>query len=218
MIHHHPEGDLLLSYSAGALSESWSLAVATHLAYCPVCREFVDGADQMGGVLLEDTAPDALSSSALSDILSKLDDLETSVVEAHSHDLLVAEDTSLPQPLRHYIGGGIDNIPWKSIGGGAAQYLIPTGDDAQARLLKIPAGTPVPEHTHGGRELTLVLSGSFSDDLGTFGPGDMEDVDEDTQHRPLAGADEMCICLAVTDAPLQFKSWVPRLVQPFIGI
>jgi len=218
MIHHHPAGDNLLSYSAGALGESWSLAVATHLAYCSVCRETVDGADEMGGVLLEDMAPDPMSAAALSETLSKLDLPEAVAPNALSEDVPLAEQTAVPQPLRNYLDGTFDDIAWESIGSGASQYLIPTGDNAQARLLNIPAGTPVPEHSHGGRELTLVLSGSFSDNFGTFGPGDLEDVDDDTQHRPLAGMDEPCICLAVTDAPLKFKSWVPRLVQPFIGI
>ncbi|MFY7862622.1 MAG: 3-oxoacyl-[acyl-carrier-protein] synthase III C-terminal domain-containing protein, partial [Rhodoluna sp.] len=46
---------------------------------------------------------------------------------------------------------------------------IKTGDtESQVRLLKIPAGKPVPEHSHGGRELTLVLKGAFSDGATVF--------------------------------------------------
>ena len=86
------------------------------------------------------------------------------------------------------------------------------------RLLRIPAGKPVPEHGHGGRELTLVLSGSFSDSTGRFSRGDLEDADETLEHQPIAGEEEDCICLAVTDAPLRFKSRLLRLVQPVLGI
>ncbi len=85
-------------------------------------------------------------------------------------------------------------------------------------MLRIPAGKPVPEHSHGGRELTLVLCGSFSDAQGRFSRGDIEEADEDLEHQPIAGLEEDCICLAVTDAPLKFKNWLVRLVQPVLGI
>ena len=132
--------------------------------------------------------------------------------------LAMSPDMTIPQPLRNYLGSGLEETPWKPIGGGAQQYLIPTSDDSQVRLLKIPPSQPVPEHTHSGRELTLVLSGSFTDEAGHFGPGDLEDVDETTTHQPIAGADGPCICLVVTDAPLQFSGLVPRMLQPLIGI
>jgi putative transcriptional regulator len=86
------------------------------------------------------------------------------------------------------------------------------------RLLRIPAGKPVPEHGHGGRELTLVLSGSFHDGEKLFARGDLDEADASVQHQPVATPDEDCICLAVTDAPLKFRSWLVRLVQPVLGI
>ena len=225
MSSHHPNEDLLLSYSAGALGEGWSLAVATHLAYCPTCRSAVEDADDLGGALLAEETPMALSSGSFEAMLEKIKKPASSgvlaepVAETVTSPILKAHpDITIPQPLRNYIGGGLEAVSWKSIGGGAQQCLIPTVDDSQVRLLKIPPRQPVPEHTHGGRELTLVLAGSFSDEAGCFGPGDMEDVDETITHQPLAGAEEACICLAVTDAPLRFSGVLPRLFQPLIGI
>lgn len=216
MISHHPAGDLLLGYSAGSLGESWGLAVATHLAYCQSCRQEVSAADELGGALLqaEDTAD--VGPSLFDELLPKLDmneDTETALV---ADRLFIQAD--VPSPLRNYIGGTFKEVPWSSLGGGAFQYLIETGDDGQARLLKIPAGWAVPEHGHIGRELTLVLLGSFSDQIGNFEPGDLEDADDTLVHHPLAGRETTCICLAVTEAPLQFKNWLPRLLQPLIKI
>jgi hypothetical protein len=37
-------------------------------------------------------------------------------------------------------------------------------------------------------------------------------------HQPIAGSDEDCVCLTVTDALLQFKTPTARLLQPFVGI
>ncbi|MNL80010.1 Anti-sigma-E factor ChrR [compost metagenome] len=76
----------------------------------------------------------------------------------------------------------------------------------------------MPEHSHGGRELTLVLAGSFYDGTGRFARGDIEEADETLQHQPVADEGEDCICLAVTDAPLKFRSWLLRMVQPILGI
>lgn len=99
------------------------------------------------------------------------------------------------------------------------QILIDTGDrTTQTRLLRIPAGKPVPEHTHQGRELTLVLSGSFRDEVDHFGRGDIEEADGTLLHQPKADEDQDCICLAVTEAPLRFSSWIVRLVQPILKI
>ena len=213
MTSHHPQEDLLLSYSAGALGESWSLPVACHLAYCSECRYEVSAADEIGGLLLEDSTVESLSPSALGNVLSQLD----KVVELEAPKL-IPRTSALPSPLREYVSSDIDLIPWKSIGRGTYQCLIATGDSDQARLLRIPAGKPVPEHGHRGRELTLVLRGSFSDQNGEFSCGDLQDVDEDITHQPYAGMNEDCICLAVTDASLKFTNLMPRLAQPFINI
>lgn len=89
-------------------------------------------------------------------------------------------------------------------------------DLGQAHLLKIPVGKSAPEHGHNGREMTLVLAGRFKDEFGSFSRGDVQDVDQDTVHQPVSGIVEDCICLAVTDGPLDFKSFLPRIAQHFI--
>jgi len=84
--------------------------------------------------------------------------------------------------------------------------------------LRIPAGRPVPEHGHGGLELTLVLSGAFMDGEERFGPGDVQEANEDLVHTPHTVAGEDCICLAITDAPLRFSSRIVRMMQPLLNI
>ena len=213
MIKHHPGDDLLLSYGAGALGESWSLAAATHMALCPVCRAAVAAAEEVGGVLLDDSGFETLSEDALDRLMARLDE---PVPPAPA--VTTPTDAVLPQPLRDYLGGDVDSIAWKSIGGRVHQHLIPTYDSGQARMLLIPPGCPVPEHGHRGREWTLVLTGSFTDHTGEFARGDMQDADENIVHQPLAGRGEDCVCLAITDAPLRFSGLLPRLLQPFIRI
>ena len=107
---------------------------------------------------------------------------------------------------------------WKSLGGGIRQSILSADKSGSARLLYIPPGRAVPEHSHGGLELTLVLQGSFSDAAGRFGVGDLEVAGADLDHQPIAGLETPCICLAATDAPLRFTSFMPRLLQPLFRI
>ncbi|SMQ85613.1 anti-ECFsigma factor, ChrR [Devosia lucknowensis] len=213
-IRHHLSDDLLLEYAAGSLSEGWSLAVACHLAMCPTCRGELALAEATAGVMLEELAPvdgpaeswDALKAR----ILAAPEDKASPVVRPGN--------ATLPEPLRSYLGGDVASLKWRNLGN-AKQILIKTGDETtQARLLCIAAGKPVPEHSHGGRELTVVLTGSFHDELDSFGPGDIEDADGSVTHQPIAGTDADCICLAITDAPLKFSSRLVRMVQPILGI
>jgi putative transcriptional regulator len=100
-------------------------------------------------------------------------------------------------------------------------YHVPiniSDSETRAAMLRVRRGVAVPRHGHGGRELTLVLAGSFCDGGAVFAKGDVEETDESVVHQPIAGSDEDCVCLAVTDALLQFKTLTARLLQPFFGI
>ena len=215
---HHLSEDLLVDYASGSLSEGWTIAVASHLALCPHCRAQSEQADLLGGALLDTIDSEPLAADAWGAMRARLH-----AEPAHTQDAPAPAPAAtrpvLPMPLRAYVGGDIDTINWRALGRGAAQMLLPTADKTtQVRLLRIPAGKPVPEHSHGGRELTLVLAGSFRDGELLFGPGDIEDADGSILHTPTATPDADCICLAVTDAPLRFGNWLVRLIQPILKI
>lgn len=213
-IRHHLHDDLLLAYASGNLTEGWSLAVATHLALCSECRESLALAEAAGGALLEDIEPVEGDDAAWEKLKARLlsEDAEPAKPKVQVASAVI------PEPLRSYLGADLADLKWKRVGT-AHQIMIRTGDaETQARLLRIPAGKPVPEHSHGGRELTVVLDGSFHDEIDSFGPGDIEDADGTLTHQPVASPAQDCICLAVTDAPLKFTSRLVRFVQPLLGI
>jgi putative transcriptional regulator len=213
-IRHHVSDELLLDYAAGHLAEGWSLAVATHLAMCPQCRAQLALAEAAGGAMVDNLAPVDGPSDSWDNLMARMQGQEAPAAPTPKP---AVSSNELPEPLRSYVGNLAD-IKWRNMGN-AQQVLIKTADgETQARLLKIAAGKPVPEHSHGGRELTVVLRGSFHDEVDNFGPGDLEDADGDLTHQPIAGTEEDCICLAITDAPLKFRSRLVRLVQPFLGI
>jgi len=216
-IHHHLSDALLESYAAGTLSEGWSIAVATHLSLCPSCRFRLKNYECLGGKLLEELPADTSVDKAWEAVRSRL--AKTSLKTKQERPEPQPQAPVLPQPLRSYLGEDVDKLKWRALGRGASHIVIPTSDNSSTvRLLKIPAGKPVPEHGHGGRELTLVLSGSFIDGDESFTRGDIEEANSDIIHQPIATSDADCICLAVTDAPLRFRSWIVRLVQPVLGI
>jgi putative transcriptional regulator len=197
------------------MAESWSIAIAAHLSHCPACRRDIELAEAVGGVLLHDVAAEHMAPDALDHVLEAI--RHTGQEAPLAAIARSGPAPILPKSLRDYVGGDVDDVSWQRLGKDAFQYLIETRDDeAKARLLRIKAGRPVPSHGHGGRELTLVLAGRFEDEISAFGPGDMEDVDEEIVHKPVAGAGEDCICLAVTDAPLRFKEFLPRILQPIL--
>lgn len=216
-IRHHVTDELLFDYAAGRLSEAWSVAVATHLALCTECRERASRFDCAGGIALEALAPAAMADDALAACLGRIDG-EIPEAASPTPSRSGAQLPLFPRPLRDYVGSTLADVRWSAVGGGVRQRLLATNDTARARLLYIPPGEPVPEHGHRGLELTLVLAGSFADGEAVFGRGDLEIADETVQHLPIAGPGEPCVCLAVTDAPLRFKGWLPRLVQPLLRI
>ena len=226
-IHHHPQDDLLLAYAAGELDEAWSLLIATHTALCPACRSQVRAAESVGAALLEDIPAAELTGMA-DDALEKTLALATDPTRGPADDEAAVSRSAtantgdvpvLPQPLRDYAGGDVGGIKWRRLGSSAFHIpLVARRGAPTARLLRIPAGTAVPEHGHNGLELTMVLAGSFVDEGARFARGDVETADTDLEHQPMAEAGTDCICLAVTDAPLRFRGPIARLVQPFIGI
>ncbi|SLN61471.1 Anti-sigma-E factor ChrR [Roseivivax jejudonensis] len=214
MIEHHLTDDLLMAYAAGTLPEAFDLAVATHLSMCDTCRAAAESYDAVGGAVLDATDGAQLSGDCLEATLARIrgEAPETPAPRP------IRADSVLPDPLARYAGGSLDDVVWRSVGMGVKQALLPTTGSATARLLCIPAGTAMPDHGHRGTELTLVLQGAFSDETATFARGDVEIATAADDHMPVADIGEDCVCLAVTDAPLRFKGWLPRLAQPFLGI
>lgn len=214
-IKHHLTDALLMAYSAGTLPEGFNLVVATHISLCDECRARMHEFDTVGGAVMADEAPANLSENALAATLELIakDD------EARHETPPARKQTGIfPGPLQDYVGGDLDAVKWRRVGGGVRQAILKTDKSSSVRLLHIPAGTAVPDHGHRGTELTLVLQGAFKDDSDRFAAGDIEVATEDLDHQPIAEDGVDCICLAATDAPLRFNSWIPRIAQPFLRI
>jgi putative transcriptional regulator len=221
MITHHPSEEIIAAYAAGSLDEASSLALATHLTLCPTCRRVCEGFEELGGNLVVEMAAETLRPDALTATLARARAVtENQATARNAVRPVFAQETRplFPMPLQYYVGGDQGAAKWKALGPGIQHMPLIADGASTARLLRIAPGKSVFEHSHEGNEMTIVLRGSYQAGGETFRRGDLEMADGDVSHRPVAGMDDVCICLAVTDAPLRFGNWLGRLMQPFIGI
>ena len=213
-IKHHLTEPLLIGYAAGTLPEAFNLVVATHITMCDDCRAALAEYAAVGGEVMLDVEPVKVAEDALTATMAMIE----AGTGAQAPAPVRQQDSIFPGPLQDYISGDVDNLKWRKVGGGVSQLVLRTSKDASLRLLRIPAGTAVPDHGHRGTELTLVLQGAFTDEQDRFGAGDVEVANEELHHTPIAEHGVDCICLAATDAPLRFNGLMPRIAQRFIGI
>jgi len=217
-ITHHLNDALLMGYSAGVLPEAFNIIVAAHVSMCDECRARLAEFDAVGGEIVATGETAEMAPDSLARTLAAIAEAPAEADSAEEGRQAQSDPGGLPHSVRDYIGGDLDAVKWRRVGGGVRQAILPTSDEASARLLHIPAGCAVPDHGHAGTELTLVLQGAFRDETDRFGAGDVEVADADLDHQPVAEEGEDCICLAATDAPLKFNSMLPKLAQPFLRI
>lgn len=208
---HHPDQGLLLEYAGGGAPQAVALAVATHLAFCAPCRDAVRFAESLGGALLEDGAPAPLSAAAKAGVLQRLDD------PAPAPTPLVPTRDGTPSPLRAFLGHDLSEVSWRRIGPKLAYVPLQRRSGVAMRLLRGAPGADVGRHSHRAQEYTLVLAGGFSDETGSYGPGDFQAASPELTHNPVADPGEDCINLAVTTAPLRFEGVIPALAAKLFG-
>ena len=218
-VNHHPDITTLMAFSAGTLEEPYATVIATHLAMSEGGRETLRHINTIGGALLAGEAEAELANGALDRLFDALGD-DSERIAVMPHDARPAAASDVPLPLQRYLPRGLDGVRWKWTGPGVATADLAWGQDGRSRLmlLRVGAGRPVPEHGHGGQELTLILSGAYRDRFGVFAQGDIADHDEDVEHQPIAEPGADCICLVAVDARLTFRGRLMRALQPLFGL
>ena len=216
-INHHLDEATLFSFGAGTLQPSLTVLVKAHLELCSTCRSAALAAAEIGGVILREQDEVAVGADSKSAVMDRI-----STATFHRLPIQVARrEDEMPRALRSLLkDDDLNALKWTKTGPGLAMHKLPKADDEHGffGLLRIEPGRKMPDHGHGGTELTLVLQGAYEDAMGHFGRGDIADLDESVIHTPVVTGDVACICLVANDAPTRFQSWPARLVQRFIGI
>jgi len=214
---HHPDHSTMMAYGAGALGEGFSLVLAAHLETCSQCRACKAEAEALGGELLNELPSAEMASDDMSDFWDRIEAVPPAEPPAMTRH---PRHEGIPGVLIPFLEGGMESIRWRSLAPGIRQHVLKgiNSGNGSVRLLSIAPGTTIPHHTHGGGELTLVLEGSYSDELGRFQIGDLADLDKSVHHQPVADSDGPCICLIATDERLKFSGAFSRMLQPLAGI
>ena len=214
MSRHHPDESILMSYAAGNLSSAKALVISVHLAACHQCQTYVRQSNTLGGVLFEKITPAAI------DKVDGVDDFIAALPERRniSSGGEKAAKSGFRNPLAKYLPADINSLAWKKQSSTISKFDLSglIGEKGvNIALQKITAGAQVPQHTHKGTELTVILAGGFSDELGVYHQGDFICRDTSHIHSPTALRNEDCICLAALDAPIRFTGWM-RVLNPFL--
>ena len=127
---------------------------------------------------------------------------------------------SVPRPLGRLLPTDLDALRWRRVAPGIRQYNLDDRHrrDGAFKLLHLAPGVTLSDHGHNDRELTYVVRGSYTDELGRFRAGDIADLDDHDNHRPVVDRDGPCIALIATQSPVRFSGVLGRIMQPFVGI
>jgi putative transcriptional regulator len=207
--------DWLVDYAAGNLSFAHEMVIASHIELNPKASKTYKEVEAVGGALLEDLEPANVPEEILNDLMGKLSSNDEKDGRSQDHD----QPEFLPTTVAQYFEDQDIELKWKALGPGMKRFPIWHGEnDERLWLLKAKPGTPIPDHSHNGNELTLILTGTLVDGNTAFKRGDLEEADESIQHQPVVAEGEDCICLVVTEGPIKFKSILAKAIQPFVGL
>ncbi|MEQ8953291.1 MAG: ChrR family anti-sigma-E factor [Gammaproteobacteria bacterium] len=214
-INFHPGEEILDRFCRGQLSIGLSVAVSAHVEFCPRCSQLVaeleQGHSQEWASL--DEYPDKFAGNDDA-IISNIVDQPQQFVPGHrpvtsSAVQLPDGSVTLPRALSGTVAAG---LVWKKLAGGINQARLDIDNATQCEFLYMKPGSRAPVHTHQGTEVTLVLDGKFSDELGDYADGDFLIRKSDVIHQPRS--DKGCLVFAVLDSPLTFTSGLLRLFNP----
>ncbi|MEJ6474692.1 ChrR family anti-sigma-E factor [Pseudoalteromonas piscicida] len=210
MIKHHPNDSLLEQFVEGNLPASISVAIAAHVELCPCCQQKTQELEasqahvQLGG----DTDPaldldfmDMMQAITADD---DIDEVREYVQPPFSYQ---GREVTLPRAIAN-----IDRTKFSGVGKVSRARLLLEDGDLRSSLLEIGADGEIPEHTHTGFEITLLLDGDFSDEAGDYVPGDF--IWQDGQHNHSPRTKEGCLCFTVVSSALHFNKGLSKLLNP----
>ncbi|CAJ1770892.1 Anti-sigma-E factor ChrR [Aeromonas jandaei] len=222
MIKAHPTDPMLRAFAADELPLPLAVGLSAHCELCPDCaarlkafeeelaQQYLASPAEPELVPSDEVALDVGFDAMLADILAQPQPVAAPVIDlprAQPAELEVAGHAyRLPRVLARY-----RSPKWRHIGAIRQQSLPLDEMGARASLLHIDAGGRIPEHTHQGYELTLLLAGNIQDGDTLYQAGDF--IWRDASHAHSPHTPDGCLCYTVQDAPVQFTKGLSRLLN-----
>ena len=212
--------EIYAAYASGTLDPALALLLGTQRALRGETDTALALSDILSGALLERETPAIMADDALQSAFASIDALETQNHILKSPAKLASnaldEILALPEPLRGIAIEAAGKKGWQRTAPGIQRLTLDVGSDAETEIYRIEGGTAVPRHSHEGTEFTLLVSGGFSDETGSFGPGDLTVKGPEDTHQPVADRGEVCFTLAIREGGLKFTG-VMGVLQKLVG-
>ncbi|MEZ8017019.1 transcriptional regulator [Vibrio splendidus] len=230
MIKHHPNAAILKDFVDGNLADSVSLIVSSHVELCEHCQKQVSmltaqAADSVFEneipAFENDTSGLQLSESEMDAFLADNGEFDFDAIDKITADLSQAVEVVI-EPQQETVSDTTFTVPralnsvvrkdWMNLGKISRARLDFDDESHHTSLLHIDKDGQVPCHTHKGFEITLLLEGSFEDEMGIYNKGDFIWLDGKHTHQPVTK--EGCVCLTVSSDALYFTKGVSQLFNP----
>ncbi|MBU2607561.1 MAG: ChrR family anti-sigma-E factor [Alphaproteobacteria bacterium] len=212
-----PFSELFSAYAAGTLDAGLALLVETQGALRAGIKDAVAQSEAVSGSFLEMTEPVAMRAGALESAMAQIDALEASATAQDAGLAAEGGETDLlPESLRHAIATSGGHARWTRAAPGIRRFPLDVGSQMEVELYRIQPDAAIPRHTHGGQEFTLILAGGYTDETGSFGPGDLAVKGPEDTHQPVGDSGEICFALIVRDGAIRLTGAM-GVVQRMLG-
>jgi putative transcriptional regulator len=215
----HLSDETLLRLAAGTLDPGLALVARAHLESCPECRAALAAFEEIGGAFLDEMEAAPIAAGALALALAAIEAEEGAPSlpprAAAAPPPAAVDGIVLPAPLS---GFAVGPRRWVAPGVHSRRLAVPEAGATRVAVIELAPGVAVPEHSHEGVEMTLVLRGSYSDGLGRCRQGDVMEADEEIAHSSRVDSNESCICLVAFTGRARPRSLLARLYQSVIDI
>ena len=217
MISFHPKFTDLQEFSAGNCKPAMALMISAHVDMCPQCRsncieiqhEFAS--ELFDKPLINEPLNDEYI--AMMSNITRLPVADNVVPEVIKSSIeLDGKFFELPRTLRRHVK---NTGNWSRLVGKLWQAPVDLGDIGKANFMYMEKGGRVPEHTHKGTEMTLVVDGQYGDGIAEYDCGDFTTMNNQHNHLPHSEADDGCLVFTIVDQPLHFTAGIARLLNPF---
>jgi putative transcriptional regulator len=229
MIKHHPKFELIDSFVKGELPASLAAGISIHAEMCPTCQLRINQlTEQMAESSFEQVSNQEQKTPCSDSVQAiemdiELDQTMEAMLNQITESAPAASATIKPNPVKtikfrdqaFILPRAIQNMPHgkpTQLGKLTRARLQLNENEIHSSLLHIEPGGSVPEHTHKGFELTVLLAGSFSDEQDEYVKGDFIMLDKSHQHQPQSA--QGCLCYTVANDALHFTKGINKLLNP----
>lgn len=212
---YHPDTLIITAFAAGTIDSAEGLCIASHVQQCADCRHQIKQLETVGETFFMQPSALSVTKGAKENALKAIRQAK----QVKSMRKTPRTSSSVPRVLSKWIPNGYDELDWQTITREISTFdLTKNKKGPKVSLLKVKAGARMPHHRHSGKEITVILQGSFSDEDGIYSEGDYLVRETHENHSPIASKDKDCICLTLLDGPIELTGFFSKLLNPILRL